>query len=115
MTHLCMHIITKLALPLGNGFFMKCKKSLIIKFGAWIQLNVQPIPQLVFHEIDNFENMFLFDITHNLDNNNLSKFHIFRELMVKDGGCKFFLLKLCDWVKFIVHAKMVQHYEPWPS
>jgi hypothetical protein len=63
-------------------------------------MNVQPIPQLVLHEIDNFENMF-FNITHNLDNINLSKFHIFKELMVKDGGCNFFWLKLNDWVQFI--------------
>ncbi len=35
--------------------------------------------------------------------------------MVKDGGCKFFLPKFSDWVQFIVHARMVQHYEPRPS
>jgi hypothetical protein len=64
-------------------------------------MNVQPIPQLVLHETDNFENMF-FNITHNLDNINLNKFHIFRELMVKDGGFIYFLLKLNDWVQFIV-------------
>jgi len=63
-------------------------------------MNVQPIPQLVLHEIDNFENMF-FNITHNLDNINLNKFHIFKEHMVKDGGCNFFWLKLNDWVQFI--------------
>jgi hypothetical protein len=55
-------------------------------------MNAQPIPQFVIHEIENFENMF-FNITHNLDNINLNKFHIFRELMVKDGGCKFFFAK----------------------
>jgi hypothetical protein len=59
-------------------------------------MNVQPIPQLALHEIDNFENKFLFNITHNLDHSNLNKFHIFKELMVKDGGCNFFLLKLSD-------------------
>ncbi len=63
-------------------------------------MNVQPIPQLVLHEIDNFENTF-FNITHNLDNINLSKLDIFRKLMVKDGGCNFFWLKFNDWVQFI--------------
>ncbi len=50
-------------------------------------MNFQTIPQLIIHEIDNFENMF-FNITHNLDNITFNKFHIFKELMVKDGGCK---------------------------
>jgi hypothetical protein len=46
-----------------------------------------------------------FNITHNLDNINLSKFDIFKELMVKDGGCRKILLKLSDWVQFIAFTQ----------
>ncbi len=64
----------------------------------------KPIPQLVIHEIDNFENMFL-NITHNLDNITFNKFHIIKQLMVKDGGCKMIMLKLSDWVQFIAFTQ----------
>jgi hypothetical protein len=46
-----------------------------------------------------------FNITHNLDNINFNKFHIFKELMVKDGGCKMILLKFSDWVQFIAFTQ----------
>jgi hypothetical protein len=68
-------------------------------------MNVQPIPQLVVHETNNVECVFVFNKAQNLDNNNINKFHIFKELMGKDGIYRKFSPKPMNCVQLIVFTQ----------
>jgi len=49
--------------------------------------------------------MFVFNKSQNLDNSNLNKFHIFKELMGKDGRHRKFPPKPSNWVQLIIFTQ----------
>ncbi len=102
---LSIYVIPICSLPLGNCLFiwngLQRKEMLAMESSAQIQMRVQLILKLSFHEFHSVECLFIFNKCKDLDNSNFGQFDVFHKLVVENQRSKNPMPKLGKRIEII--------------